>query len=75
MWIERIELSNFKAYENQSFEFPKPAAGKNIVLIGGMNGHGKTTLLEALYLCLYGEDATHHLARAGLRDNAYAKFL
>lgn len=75
MWIERIELSNFKSYLNQTFEFPRPAAGRNMVLIGGMNGHGKTTLLEALYLCLYGEDATHHLARAGLRENAYAKFL
>ena len=75
MWIERIDLSNFKAYQDQSFVFPKPHEGKNIVLIGGMNGHGKTTLLEALYLCLYGEDATHHLARAGLKENAYAKFL
>ena len=75
MWIERIELSNFKAYQNQSFFFPMPASGKNMVLIGGMNGHGKTTLLEAIYLCLYGEDATHHLARAGLRENAYARFL
>lgn len=75
MWIDRIELSNFKAYQNQTFQFPKPTDGKNLVLIGGMNGHGKTTLLEALYLCLYGEDATHHLARAGLRENAYARFL
>lgn len=75
MWIERIELSNFKAYKNQSFFFPMPSRGKNMVLIGGMNGHGKTTLLEAIYLCLYGEDATHHLARAGLRENAYARFL
>lgn len=75
MWIARIELSNFKAYQNQTFNFPNPSGGKNMVLIGGMNGHGKTTLLEALYLCLYGEDATHHLARAGLKENAYAKFL
>jgi len=75
MWIARIDLSNFKAYQNQTFHFPKPNDGKNLVLIGGMNGHGKTTLLEALYLCLYGEDATHHLARAGLKENAYAKFL
>jgi DNA sulfur modification protein DndD len=75
MWIARIELSNFKAYQDQTFHFPKPNDGKNLVLIGGMNGHGKTTLLEAIYLCLYGEDATHHLARAGLKENAYAKFL
>ncbi|MDP2829769.1 MAG: AAA family ATPase [Sulfuricellaceae bacterium] len=75
MWIARFELSNFKAYQDQTFHFPKPNDGKNLVLIGGMNGHGKTTLLEAIYLCLYGEDATHHLARAGLKENAYAKFL
>ena len=75
MWIQRIELSNFKAYQTQIFDFPKPSAGKNLILIGGMNGQGKTTLLEALYLCLYGEEATAHMARAGLADTAYAQFL
>ncbi len=75
MWIEKIELTNFKAYRHQKFIFPKPENGRNLVLIGGMNGYGKTTLLEAIYLCLYGEDATHYLARAGLQPNSYAKFL
>jgi DNA sulfur modification protein DndD len=75
MWIEKIELTNFKAYQYQRFEFPKPEQKRNLVLIGGMNGFGKTTLLEALYLCLYGEDAAHHLARAGLQGIPYAKFL
>jgi DNA sulfur modification protein DndD len=64
MWIEKIELTNFKSYQYQRFEFPKPEQGRNLVLIGGMNGFGKTTLLDALYLCLYGEEATLHLARA-----------
>lgn len=75
MWIEKIELTNFKAYQYQRFEFPKPEQARNLVLIGGMNGFGKTTLLEALYLCLYGEDAAHNLARAGLQGVLYAKFL
>lgn len=75
MWIDKIELTNFKAYQHQRFIFPKPVKGRNLILIGGMNGFGKTTLLEALYLCLYGEDATHNLSRAGLQSNAYAKFL
>ncbi len=75
MWIQRVELSNFKAYQEQTFDFQRPSAGKNLVLIGGMNGQGKTTLLEALYLCLYGEEATTHMARAGLQEQAYARFL
>lgn len=69
MWISRIELTNFKSYLHQIFEFPEPVDGRNIVLVGGMNGYGKTTILEALYLCLYGKDALAHLARAGLKSD------
>lgn len=55
-WISRIKLTNFKAYQNAEFNFPQPKNnGGNLVLIGALNGHGKTTLLEALYLGLYGE--------------------
>ncbi|AMD91371.1 DNA sulfur modification protein DndD [Desulfovibrio fairfieldensis] len=66
MWISCIELTNFKSYQHQEFFFPEPKLGKNIILIGGMNGYGKTSILEALYLCLYGKDSMTHLARAGL---------
>ncbi|MGE8454630.1 MAG: AAA family ATPase [Pseudomonadales bacterium] len=48
MWISRIELTCFKSYQHQSLNFPEPADGRNVVLIGGMNGYGKTSLLEAL---------------------------
>lgn len=78
MWISKIELMCFKSYQHQEFVFPKPADGKNIVLIGGMNGYGKTSILEALYLCLYGKDAMVHLARAGLKSDeksGYPTFL
>ena len=78
MWISRIELTNFKSYAHQVFEFPEPADGRNIVLVGGLNGYGKTSILEALYLCLYGKDALIHLARAGLKTDevrGYPTFL
>ena len=67
MWISKLELTCFKSYQHQVFTFPEPIDGKNIVLIGGMNGYGKTSILEGLYLCLYGKDAMVHLARAGLK--------
>lgn len=76
MWIAKIELFNFKSYQHQIFEFPQPRAGKNIVLIGGMNGYGKTSVLEALYLGLFGKEAVEHLGRAGLKDDVgYRKFV
>lgn len=78
MWISQLELTNFKSYQHAEMTFPKPDAGKNIVLIGGMNGFGKTSILEALYLCLYGKDAIAHLARAGLKvddQRGYRNFL
>lgn len=78
MWISRLELTCFKGYQHQEFSFPEPVDGRNIVLIGGMNGFGKTSILEALYLCLYGKDAMVHLARAGLKSDdkkGYPTFL
>lgn len=77
MWISRIALRNFKSYQNQVFEFPQPVDGKNLVLIGGLNGYGKTTLLEAVYVGLYGEEAVNHKAldRAGLKAKSYGHFL
>ncbi|MDO5639441.1 MAG: AAA family ATPase [Neisseria sp.] len=77
MWIHSIKLRNFKSYDNAAFSFPKPKGGRNIVLIGAENGHGKTTLLEAVYLCLYDKDAISHLQRAGLntQKNTYPEFL
>ena len=73
MWISKLELTNFKSYAFQTFNFPQPGEDGNLTLIGGMNGFGKTTLLEALYLCLYGADAMPHLGRAGLKPTEERK--
>lgn len=77
MWIHSIRLRNFKSYDNAIFTFPEPENERNIVLIGAQNGHGKTTLLEAVYLCLYDKDAVSHLQRAGLngKEKNYVEFL
>ena len=78
MYISKIELTNFKSYQHAEFNFPEPTDGKNIVIIGGLNGYGKTTILEAVYLCLYGKDSLPHLGRAGLKTDdisGYPKFL
>lgn len=76
MWISSIKLKNFKSYENANFSFPEPMKNKNLVLIGAKNGHGKTTLLEAIYLGMYDKDAISHLDRAGLTEQKpYKEYL
>jgi len=78
LWIANIELINFKSYRHAVFNFPEPRGEKNLILIGGINGYGKTSLLEALYLCLYGADAMRNLTRAGLnigKVRGYPSFL
>lgn len=75
MYISEIELNNFKSYQYQQFVFPPINHGKHIVLIGGLNGYGKTSFLEAIYLGLYGADSISHLGRAGLSNKTYKKFI
>ena len=78
MRISTVKLINFKSYRNQVFTFPPPRGNKNLVLIGGLNGFGKTSFLEALYLGLYGSEAMLYLARAGLKIDkkiTYGRFL
>ena len=78
MRISALKLVNFKSYRNQVFDFPPPRKNKNLILIGGLNGFGKTSFLEALYLGLYGAEAMNYLGRAGLevdKNATYSKFL
>lgn len=58
MRIHKLRLRNFGLFRGQA-EFdllPREKYGKSrpIVLVGGKNGAGKTTILEAVRLCLYG---------------------
>ena len=54
MLIESITLNNYRLYEGENviqFRFDK---SKNVHLICGENGFGKTTLLHSLLWCLFG---------------------
>ena len=55
MIIKKLVLSNFGVYAgNNVFEF---TGEKPIVLVGGMNGRGKTTILEGILIALYGSNS------------------
>lgn len=57
MLLSKIALHNFSAFEGtQVVELTSTNnPQQNITLIGAMNGAGKTSLLDAVKLCLYGE--------------------
>ena len=55
MFLQKVELEGWKPFVKTSFTFPKPSREKNICLIGAPNGFGKTSLLQAIIFCLYGE--------------------
>jgi DNA sulfur modification protein DndD len=51
--IRKLSLCNFGIYAGSNvFDFDSE---KPVVLIGGMNGRGKTTILEAVLFALYGK--------------------
>jgi len=55
MLLKRIELSNFKIfYGDQSIEFSTDLE-RNVTVIYGLNGSGKTTIIQALNWVLYGK--------------------
>ena len=70
MIINRLTMHNFGVYAGTNiFEFTHK---KPIVLIGGMNGRGKTTFLEAILLSLYGANSA---AYKESKYNSYNQYL
>lgn len=56
MQIKNITISNFKNYYGiSSIDNYIEDDFKNINLIGGQNGYGKSTICEAVRLCLFGK--------------------
>ena len=53
MIIKRIKARNFKTYLNLDLDISVDPDSP-IILIGGVNGGGKTTLFESIYGALYG---------------------
>ena len=73
MIIESITLFNVGVFRGRHTVHLSPGAAgdRPIVLIGGQNGRGKTTLMDSMHYALYGRNA--RLAKRG--DLSWEDFL
>ena len=73
MILDQVTLRNFGLYAgSQTVTLTPPSQDKPIILIGGLNGGGKTTFLDALQLCRqagnsFGLDGIYDLYLARIR--------
>ncbi|ACY95778.1 DNA sulfur modification protein DndD [Thermomonospora curvata] len=71
MLLHNVTLKNFGAYKGEQSLELTTEPGRPIILIGGLNGCGKTTLLDAIQLALYGARAR----TSGRGNRSYESYL
>ncbi|MFD0538763.1 AAA family ATPase [Actinomadura luteofluorescens] len=63
MLLLNVTLENYGAYKGKQSLDLTTRPGRPVILIGGLNGCGKTTLLDAIQLALYGARDPHKRTR------------
>lgn len=72
MLLDKLTLHNVGTYlGRQSVVLTPTCPDRPVVLFGGLNGAGKTTILDALQLCLYGP----HAKCSGRKNLSYDEYL
>lgn len=72
MLLDKLTLYNVGTYlGRQSVVLTPTCAERPVVLFGGLNGAGKTTILDALQLCLFGP----HAKCSGRKNLPYDEYL
>lgn len=78
MKISSIVLNNFRQYYGSVVIDLETNNNKNIILVGGKNGYGKTNFLISIVWCLFGEKITQideSFKREVQKESNYQKFI
>lgn len=71
MKFRKLTIENYKSFQFATeILFPIGEDGRSIFLIGGMNGAGKTSIMEAVTYCLYGGKADDIFRNINRREKA-----
>src|SRR4051794_30369961 len=71
MKFRKLTIENYKSFQFPTeIVFPSGEDGRSIFLIGGMNGAGKTSIMEAVTYCLYGAKADEIFRNINRREKA-----
>lgn len=78
MKIDAITLHNYKCFKGTT-RIDGLSSGltpqKRVVLFGGLNGAGKTTIFEAILLCLYGVRNKALIPSKGAKRESYESYI
>lgn len=73
MYFTKIELHNYGIYKGtHEMNLTDKVGSRNITLIGGLNGRGKTTFHDAILIALYGKQALKYIQDSA---RSYDRFL
>lgn len=76
MILDQLVLENVGVFAGRNeIDLAPPGEGRPVILFGGLNGAGKTTILESIHLALYGSLAEGSSRRAGKSYEAYLRSL
>lgn len=71
MKFRKLTIENYKSFQFPTeIAFPTGEDGRSIFLIGGMNGAGKTSIMEAVTYCLYGGKTEEIFRNINRREKA-----
>jgi len=71
MKFRKLVIENYKCFQFPTeIVFPEGENGRSIFLIGGMNGAGKTSIMEAVTYCLYGAKVDEIYRNINRREKA-----
>jgi DNA sulfur modification protein DndD len=69
--FRKLSIENYKSFQFPTeILFPAGEDGRSIFLIGGMNGAGKTSIMESVTYCLYGGKADDIYRNINRREKA-----